>query len=93
MVFSLSDRYKISIITIIIIIIIIKVQTTEVSCWAVKRRVKNTVLDKEGNSENGIVIADLKEQSIMTGHRGNDCKYRKCLYIVLPDNNIQSKSM
>ena len=40
-VFSLSDRYKISIITIIIIII--KVQTTEVSCWAVKRRVKNRI--------------------------------------------------
>ena len=31
------------IITIIIIIIIIKVQATEVSCWALKRRVKNRI--------------------------------------------------
>ena len=29
-----------------------------------------TVLDKEGNSENDLVIADLEEQSIMTGHTG-----------------------
>ena len=28
------------------------------------------VLDKEGNSENDIVIADLEQQSIMTGHTG-----------------------
>ena len=30
----------------------------------------DTVLDKEGNSENDLVIADLEEQSIMTGHAG-----------------------
>ena len=30
----------------------------------------DTVLDKEGNSENDLVIADLEEQSIMTGHTG-----------------------
>ena len=30
----------------------------------------DTVLDKEGNSENDLVIADLEEQSIMTGHIG-----------------------
>ena len=30
----------------------------------------DTVLDKEGNSENDLVIADLGEQSIMTGHTG-----------------------
>ena len=28
------------------------------------------VLDKEGNSENDLVIADLEQQSIMTGHTG-----------------------
>ena len=28
----------------------------------------DTVLDKEGNSENDLVIADLEEQPIMTGH-------------------------
>ena len=30
----------------------------------------DTVLDKEGNSENDFVIAYLEEQSIMTGHTG-----------------------
>ena len=30
----------------------------------------DTVLDKEGSSENDVVIADLEEQSIMTGHTG-----------------------
>ena len=30
----------------------------------------DTVLDKEGNSENDLDIADLGEQSIMTGHTG-----------------------
>ena len=30
----------------------------------------DAVLDKEGNSENDLVIADLKEQSIMTGRTG-----------------------
>ena len=30
----------------------------------------DTVLDKEGNSENDIVIADLEKQSIMTGRAG-----------------------
>ena len=30
----------------------------------------DTMLDKEGNSENDLVIADLEEQSIMTGHTG-----------------------
>ena len=30
----------------------------------------DTVLDKEGNSENDLVSADLQEQSIMTGHTG-----------------------
>ena len=30
----------------------------------------DTVLDKEGNSENDLVIADLEQQSIMTGHTG-----------------------
>ena len=30
----------------------------------------DTVLDKEGNSENDLVIADLEEQSIITGHTG-----------------------
>ena len=30
----------------------------------------DTVLYKEGNSENDLVIADLEEQSIMTGHIG-----------------------
>ena len=28
----------------------------------------DTVLDKEGNSQNDLVIDDLEEQSIMTGH-------------------------
>ena len=30
----------------------------------------DTVLDKEGNTENDLVIADLEEQSIMTGRTG-----------------------
>ena len=54
----------------------------------------DTVLDKEGSSENDVVIADLEEQSIMTGHTGaSTVSKHKCLYIVLPDDNIQSKSV
>ena len=30
----------------------------------------DTVLDKEGNSQNDLVIADLEQRSIMTGHTG-----------------------
>ena len=30
----------------------------------------DTVLDKEGNTENDLVVADLEEQSIITGHTG-----------------------
>ena len=39
----IAIKFPIATIIIIIIIIIIKVQTTEVSCWAVKRRVKNRI--------------------------------------------------
>ena len=51
-----------------------------------------TVLDKEGNSENDLVIADLEEQSIITAHTAaSTVSTAKC--IVLPDDNIQSKSI
>ena len=51
-----------------------------------------TVLDKEGNSENDLVIADLEEQSIITGHTAaSTVSTAKC--IVPPDDNIQSKSI
>ena len=54
----------------------------------------DTVLDKEGNSENDLVIADLEQQSIMTRHTGTSTvSTLQCLYIVLPDDNIQSKSI
>ena len=52
----------------------------------------DTVLDKEGNSENDLVIADLEEQSIMTRHTGaSTVSTLQCLYIVLPDDNIQNQ--
>ena len=52
----------------------------------------DTVLDKEGNSENDLVIADLEEQSIITGHTAaSTVSTAKC--IVPPDDNIQSKSI
>ena len=60
------------------------------------------VLDKEGNSENDLVIADLEQQSIITGHTGastvstanNACTlFFFFFFVVLPDNNIQSKSI
>ena len=35
-----------------------------------EREETDTVLDKERNSENDLVIADLEEQSIMTGRTG-----------------------
>ena len=76
MVFSLSDRYKISHYHYHYYYYYYYYHHqspdngSELLSSEEESEASDTVLDKDGNSENDLVIADLEEQSIMTGHTG-----------------------